>query len=147
MVLCADARTRPCNDSSTATGWEAEGARGQGQVTAAVPGAVPGCFLLHKQTNELQPLCIPRLHRDVAPPPPPLISGMLHALRTAGIIPMSFRDQVAAQRLAMCNDIGEASYVDSLVAAALLRTLARLPDGERIMARVEERYKIPLEGE
>lgn len=76
-----------------------------------------------------------------------LISSVLRALRTAGIIPMSFRDQVAAQRLAMCNDIGEASYVDSLVAAALLRTLARLPDGERIMARVEERYKIPLEGE
>lgn len=60
---------------------------------------------------------------------------------------MSFRDQVAAQRLAMCNDIGEASYVDSLVAAALLRTLRRLPEGEEVMRRVQERYKVSLEGE
>ena len=60
---------------------------------------------------------------------------------------MSFRDQTAAQRLAMCNDIGEASYVDSLVAAALLRTLLRLPQGARLAARLEERYKVPLAGE
>lgn len=60
---------------------------------------------------------------------------------------MSFRDQVAAQRLAMCNDIGEASYVDSLVAAALLRALLRLPQADTLAARLEDRYKVPLQGE
>ena len=60
---------------------------------------------------------------------------------------MSFRDQVAAQRLAMCNDIGEASYVDSLVAAALLRTLLRLPQASRLAQKLEQRYKVSLEGE
>ena len=44
-----------------------------------------------------------------------------------GVIPAQFRDQLAAQRLAMCNDIGEAAYTDSLIAAALYEHLARLP--------------------
>jgi ribosome biogenesis GTPase A len=37
-----------------------------------------------------------------------------------GVIPASFSDQVAAQRLAMCNDIGQAAYVESAIAAALV---------------------------
>lgn len=45
----------------------------------------------------------------------------------AGIIPAAFNDQKAAQRLAMCNDIGEAAYVDSLVAAALVDHLTLQP--------------------
>jgi hypothetical protein len=43
----------------------------------------------------------------------------------AGVLPMSFSDQAAALRLAMCDDIGEASYVDSLVAAALVEALRK----------------------
>ncbi len=61
----------------------------------------------------------------------------------AGIIPGSFSDQRAAQRLAMCNDIGEAAYVDSLVAAALLDAIARLPSGPAIRRRLSERYGVP----
>ena len=30
---------------------------------------------------------------------------------------MSFNDQIAAEQLAICNDIGEAAYVDSSVHA------------------------------
>jgi ribosome biogenesis GTPase A len=45
----------------------------------------------------------------------------------AGVIPASFSDQVAATRLAICNDIGEAAYMDSAVAAALASRAAALP--------------------
>lgn len=55
---------------------------------------------------------------------------------------MSFDNQSAAQRLAMCNDIGEAAYVDSLIAAALVDTLRGLPTGSDIMERLSERYGI-----
>ena len=51
------------------------------------------------------------------------------------------------QRLAMCNDIGEASYVDSLVAAAFLETVRRLPSAPSTLRRLRERYKLDLEGE
>lgn len=51
------------------------------------------------------------------------------------------------QRLAMCNDIGEASYVDSLVAAAFLETVRRLPSAPATLRRLRERYKLDLEGE
>ena len=43
----------------------------------------------------------------------------------------------------MCNDIGEAAYVDSLVAAALLDAIARLPSGPAIRRRLSERYGVP----
>ena len=33
----------------------------------------------------------------------------------SGVIPMSFNNQRAAQLLAICNDIGEASYLESQV--------------------------------
>lgn len=46
----------------------------------------------------------------------------------------------------MCNDIGEASYVDSLVAAAFLETARRLPSAPAIMQRLWERYKLDLAG-
>lgn len=72
------------------------------------------------------------------------IGGDIDLLDAPGIIPMSFKDQVAAQRLAMCNDIGEASYVDSLVAAAFLETARRLPSAPAILQRLRERYKLDL---
>ena len=74
------------------------------------------------------------------------IGGDLDLLDAPGIIPMSFRDQVAAQRLAICNDIGEASYVASLVAAGMLRTLRRLPDGGRVLRQAEARYGVRMAG-
>ncbi len=60
-----------------------------------------------------------------------------------GIILVTFSDQRAAQRLAMCNDIGEAAYVDSLVAAALLDAAAGLPTGAAIRRRLGDRYGVP----
>ncbi len=63
----------------------------------------------------------------------------------AGVIPASFSDQLAAQRLAMCNDIGEASYVDSCIAAALLQVFRGLPTFPAISERLLQRFKIPLE--
>lgn len=65
---------------------------------------------------------------------------MIHV--TAGVIPASFNDQLAAQRLAMCNDIGEASYVDSLIAAAMLDTFSALPTADVIAQRLAQRYGI-----
>ena len=58
---------------------------------------------------------------------------------------MTFNNQTAAQLLAMCNDIGEASYIDSQIAAALLETLWDLPAGEAIAARLEERFGVPVQ--
>ncbi|KAG7669892.1 hypothetical protein Ndes2526B_g06259 [Nannochloris sp. 'desiccata'] len=74
------------------------------------------------------------------------IGGELDLLDAPGIIPMSFKDQLAAQRLAMCNDIGEASYVASAVAAALLSTMKKLPEGATIMKKVEARYGVSFKG-
>ncbi|KAK9821941.1 hypothetical protein WJX81_006710 [Elliptochloris bilobata] len=71
------------------------------------------------------------------------IGGLLDLLDSPGIIPGSFSDQRAAQRLAMCNDIGEAAYVDSLVACALLDAMAGLPTGAAIRRRLGVRYGVP----
>jgi hypothetical protein len=60
----------------------------------------------------------------------------------AGVIPASFNDQLAAQRLAACNDIGEASYVNSLIATALLDTFVALPTAAAIRRRLAERYAV-----
>ncbi len=58
------------------------------------------------------------------------------------MLPLSFTDQIAAQRLAVCNDIGEASYVDSLIAAALLECLRTLPHSQVAMDKLKERLQI-----
>lgn len=75
------------------------------------------------------------------------IGGDVDLLDAPGIIPMSFKDQKAAQRLAMCNDIGEASYVSSAVAAALLKTCRQLPDAPETLRKVEQRYGISWRGQ
>lgn len=72
------------------------------------------------------------------------VGGELDLLDAPGIIPMSFKDQIAAQRLAICNDIGEASYLCSLVAACLLRTMRHLPESDQFMERLESRYGLVL---
>lgn len=66
----------------------------------------------------------------------------LDLLDAPGVIPASFDDQIAAQRLAMCNDIGEAAYVDSLIAAALIVRAKQLPSSRAIAARMEKRYRM-----
>ena len=63
----------------------------------------------------------------------------------AGVIPASFSDQLAAQRLAMCNDIGEASYVDSFIAAALLEVFRELPAFAAINERLKQRFSTFLQ--
>jgi ribosome biogenesis GTPase A len=55
------------------------------------------------------------------------LGGELDLLDAPGIIPAAFNDQAAAQALAICNDIGEASYVDSLIAAAMIIRIKSLP--------------------
>ncbi|MEW5305956.1 MAG: hypothetical protein WDW36_008465 [Sanguina aurantia] len=68
--------------------------------------------------------------------------GQLDLLDAPGVIPASFRDQVAASRLAICNDIGEASYIDSLVAAAFVARVRRLPDSVALLGRFSKRYGV-----
>ena len=70
------------------------------------------------------------------------MSSTLDLLDSPGIIPACFDDQHAAQRLAICNDIGTASYVNSSVAVAFLRDINALPRREQIVSAVEERYQI-----
>lgn len=60
----------------------------------------------------------------------------------AGVIPASFTDQQAAQRLAVCNDIGEASYIDSLIAASLLDTIVALPSARSLRRKLDQRYDV-----
>ena len=79
--------------------------------------------------------------------PPPLTPP---AARTAPLSPWpaaTTAPHPLLQRLAMCNNIGEASYVDSLVASAFLRTVKQLPSARAIARCISERYKIPLQGE
>ncbi|CAL5230055.1 g13506 [Coccomyxa viridis] len=73
------------------------------------------------------------------------LGGDLDLLDAPGVIPASFSDQLAAQRLAMCNDIGEASYIDSFIAASLLQVLRELPSFPAIDERLKLRFKFPLE--
>jgi ribosome biogenesis GTP-binding protein YlqF len=68
--------------------------------------------------------------------------GQLDLLDSPGIIPGGFGDQVAAQRLAMCNDIGEAAYVDSIIASAFIMRCRLLPDSNRILQKLQARYKV-----
>jgi len=73
------------------------------------------------------------------------LSGQLDLLDAPGVIPASFNDQIAAQRLAVCNDIGEAAYVNSLVAAAFLVRCKLLPNGPAFMQALRDRYGVDPE--
>ena len=42
----------------------------------------------------------------------------------------------------MCNDIGEASYIDSLIAASLLDTIVALPSARALRRRLTQRYDV-----
>eukprot|EP01025_Chloroclados_australasicus_P011644 TRINITY_DN1509_c0_g2_i5.p2 TRINITY_DN1509_c0_g2~~TRINITY_DN1509_c0_g2_i5.p2 ORF type:complete len:387 (-),score=34.79 TRINITY_DN1509_c0_g2_i5:1381-2481(-) len=73
------------------------------------------------------------------------VGGDIDLLDSPGIIPMSMSDQDAAEKLAMCNDIGEAAYVQSLVAVALINKLTSLPNGSKHIRVLKDRYQLSLE--
>ncbi|MFH7028297.1 MAG: ribosome biogenesis GTPase YlqF [Heteroscytonema crispum UTEX LB 1556] len=56
------------------------------------------------------------------------ISDQLELLDAPGVIPLKLEDQEAALKLAICDDIGEASYDNQLVAGALVDLLNYLQD-------------------
>ncbi|MBD2206846.1 ribosome biogenesis GTPase YlqF [Calothrix sp. FACHB-1219] len=56
------------------------------------------------------------------------ISDQLELLDAPGVIPLKLEDQEAALKLAICDDIGEASYDNQLVAAELVNVLNYLQD-------------------
>lgn len=58
---------------------------------------------------------------------------------------MSLKNQAVAQRLAVCNDIGEASYVASLVAAGMVDSVLQLPTGAAIAEAFTQRCGSSLE--
>jgi hypothetical protein len=53
---------------------------------------------------------------------------------------MAFNDQRAAQLLAVCNDIGEAAYLDSQIAVGLLDIFRRLPSKDSTLPQLAARY-------
>ncbi|KAK3246362.1 hypothetical protein CYMTET_44099 [Cymbomonas tetramitiformis] len=68
-------------------------------------------------------------------------------LDAPGVLPSRLTDQAAAARLAICNDIGEAAYTTSLVAAAMLTRFLYLPGegGEDLRWNLEKRYGKAIE--
>jgi ribosome biogenesis GTP-binding protein YlqF len=71
------------------------------------------------------------------------IGGDLDLLDAPGVLPARIHDQRAASRLAMANDIGEASYIASTMAAAMIEELKRLETWKTmIKPGVVKRFKI-----
>ena len=71
---------------------------------------------------------------------------MIELLDSPGIIPARQFDQNSALALAVCNDIGEASYDRIVVAAAMCERINKLYASNRNyvdMRRIKERYGIP----
>ena len=73
------------------------------------------------------------------------ISETLDLLDAPGVLPSKLEDQKAAYKLAICDDIGEASYDNQRITAAFLDLLkpiaANLPD-LNLMQTFEERYGV-----
>lgn len=67
-------------------------------------------------------------------------TGDLMLLDAPGVLPMRLQDQDAAVRLAICNDIGEASYTTSLVAAAFVDALKTGEAAAARCAALAQRY-------
>lgn len=63
-------------------------------------------------------------------------------LDAPGVLPARMHDQRAASKLAMANDIGEASYLSSAMAAAMIEEMKRLPTWELIRPGVIRRFKL-----
>ena len=66
----------------------------------------------------------------------------LYVLDAPGVLPSSLEDQTAAQNLAICNDIGKASYLESTVASLFIERVKDLPNSREILQEFEKRYKI-----
>ena len=64
----------------------------------------------------------------------------LQLLDSPGVLPSRLADQRAAQRLAICNDIGEASYLASKVAATMVEELRGLPEADAVVGALRRRY-------
>lgn len=73
------------------------------------------------------------------------VGGDLDLLDAPGVLPMNFSNQIAAERLAICNDIGEAAYVNSSVAAVLLERIRCLPSQDAIQRKIVHRLRLPFE--
>ena len=76
------------------------------------------------------------------------IGGDLDLLDSPGVLPPRLSNQAAAARLAMANDIGEASYLASVVAAQLFEEMAALAGWHGrggLKEVVEKRYKMQID--
>lgn len=72
----------------------------------------------------------------------------IELLDSPGIIPASHIDQHKAALLAICNDIGEASYDRAVIAALMCEKLIELHAKKPTyldMSRIEERYALPFQ--
>mmetsp|Transcript_8965 Transcript_8965/g.13780 ORF Transcript_8965/g.13780 Transcript_8965/m.13780 type:complete len:315 (-) Transcript_8965:156-1100(-) len=71
----------------------------------------------------------------------------LELLDSPGIIPAKHVDQTAAARLAMCGDLGAASYDNRLVAEAMLALIMKLPKHyvPEVRSTILKRYKLNLD--
>jgi ribosome biogenesis GTPase A len=72
----------------------------------------------------------------------------LDLLDAPGVLPPQLEDQRAALLLAICDDIGQASYDSEAVGLAFLRHLLaqdRHPMLGEVLERLEQRYKVPFE--
>ena len=68
------------------------------------------------------------------------ISDQLELLDAPGVLPSRLYDQEAALKLAICDDIGEASYDNQRVAAVLIDLLSQLPPGMNVASALRSRY-------
>ena len=68
------------------------------------------------------------------------ISDQIELLDAPGVLPLKLHDQEAALKLAICDDIGEASYDNQRVAATLVDLLQQLQAGRSL----ESRYGLAL---
>ena len=68
----------------------------------------------------------------------------LYLLDSPGVLPSRINDQRAAQNLAICNDIGKASYLDSSIAGVMVDRIRTLPTADAILESISKRYRIPV---
>ena len=68
----------------------------------------------------------------------------LYLLDSPGVLPSRINDQRAAQNLAICNDIGKASYLDSSIAGVMVDRIRTLPAADAILESISKRYRIPV---
>ncbi|MGK7901743.1 MAG: ribosome biogenesis GTPase YlqF [Hormoscilla sp.] len=70
------------------------------------------------------------------------ISKEIELLDAPGVIPAKLDDTDAAFKLAICDDIGEASYDNQLVAAELVELLKQLDDRVNSLDNLRRRYEL-----